>query len=112
VWEYASRTLTGGVPTAEQNASAVRTELATELGRIDVATSTRASQASVSAIPTNPLLTTDARLNNLDATISSRSTLTAGELAGVAVDVQTMNGAEVIGDGTVGNPWRGVGVAP
>jgi hypothetical protein len=160
VWTEPTRTLTGGVPTAAQNASAVRTELATELGRIDVATSTRlatagytapanadiaaiktktdalvngptlaqiegstvlakeatvatrASQASVSAIPTNPLLTTDVRLNNLDATISSRSTLTAGGLAGVAVDVQTMNGAEVIGDGTAGNPWRGVGVAP
>jgi hypothetical protein len=160
VWAYGARTLTAGVPTAAQNAAAVRTELATELARVDVATSTRlasagytapdntsigaikaktdtlvngptlaqiegstvlakeatvatrASQASVNAIPTNPMLTTDARLNNLDATISSRSTLTAGELAGVAVDVQTMNGAEVIGDGTAGNPWRGVGVAP
>ena len=28
------------------------------------------------------------------------------------VDVQSMNGAEVIGDGTVPNPWRGVGVPP
>jgi hypothetical protein len=32
----------------------------------------KASQTSVNAIPTNPLLTTDARLNNLDATIGSR----------------------------------------
>ena len=31
-----------------------------------------ASQASVSAIPTNPLLTTDVRLNNLDAQVSTR----------------------------------------
>lgn len=31
-----------------------------------------ASQTSVNAIPTNPLLTNDARLNNLDTTISSR----------------------------------------
>lgn len=30
-------------------------------------------QTSVNAIPTNPLLTNDARLNNLDATISSRA---------------------------------------
>lgn len=33
---------------------------------------TKASQTSVDAIPTNPLLTTDARLDNLDATVSSR----------------------------------------
>lgn len=55
-------------------ASAVRTELTTELGRIDVTLSTRASQSSVNSIPTNPLLTSDSRLNNLDATVSSRST--------------------------------------
>jgi hypothetical protein len=108
------------IPTASQNAAQVRTELSTELARIDAATSTRlatasytapansdiaaikaktdtlvnaptlleiegslvlakestvasrASQASVNAIPTNPLLTTDLRLNNLDDTISSR----------------------------------------
>jgi hypothetical protein len=34
----------------------------------------------VTAIPTNPLLTSDARLNNLDAPISSRSTLTAQDI--------------------------------
>jgi hypothetical protein len=28
------------------------------------------------------------------------------------VDVQKMNGADVIGDGTEPNPWRGVGVPP
>ena len=106
VWEYATRTLTSGV-----GATLAQIEGSTVLAK-ESTVATRASQASVSAIPTNPLLTTDARLNNLDATISSRSTLTAGELAGVAVDVQTMNGAEVIGDGTAGNPWRGVGVAP
>jgi hypothetical protein len=33
---------------------------------------TRATQTSVNAIPTNPLLTSDVRLNNLDATVSSR----------------------------------------
>jgi hypothetical protein len=35
----------------------------------------KASQASVNAIPTNPVLTTDARLDKLDATISSRLAL-------------------------------------
>jgi hypothetical protein len=41
--------------------------------KVDVTVSTRATQTSVNAIPTNPLLTTDTRLNNLDATISSRA---------------------------------------
>jgi hypothetical protein len=136
VWTYGTRTLTANPgPSAADNAAAVRTNLATELARVDVATSTRlatagytapdnasvaailvdtgttlpaqiaalptpldatatqaaaaaaltaydaataadltplATAAAVAAIPTNPLLTSDARLNNLDATISSR----------------------------------------
>jgi len=40
--------------------------------KIDTTISSRASQESVSAIPTNPLLDNDSRLDNLDATISSR----------------------------------------
>jgi hypothetical protein len=43
------RTLTAGVPTAEQNASAVRAELATELSRVDVATSTRLAETGYTA---------------------------------------------------------------
>lgn len=107
VWSYVSRTLTSGggggldaagvraaigmasanldtqlaaLPTATENATQVRTELTTELARIDVATSTRLAtagyiapdNAGIAAIPTNPLLASDARLNNLDATVSSR----------------------------------------
>jgi hypothetical protein len=41
VWEYSSRTLTQTIPTAAQNATAVRSELTTELDRIDVDISTR-----------------------------------------------------------------------
>ena len=39
--------------------------------------SSLATSAEVGDIPTNPLLTTDARLNNLDATVSSSSTFDA-----------------------------------
>jgi hypothetical protein len=39
-----------------------------------------ATDAHVLAIPTNPLLTNDSRLNNLDASVSSRSTLTAQQV--------------------------------
>lgn len=60
VWTYGTRTLTANPgPTAAQNATAVRTELTTELARIDVATSTRAATA-------------DSRFGNLDAAVSSR----------------------------------------
>lgn len=67
-----------GVPTAAANATAVRTELATELARIDVATSTRLSTAGYTAPPsaaTNAAqvrteLTTE--LARIDAATSSR----------------------------------------
>lgn len=44
-----------------------------KLANLDVLLSTRASQTSVNSIPTNPLLTNDSRLDNLDAKISSIS---------------------------------------
>jgi hypothetical protein len=53
VWEYATRTLTASSdPSASTIASQVRTELTTELGRIDVATSTRLATAGYTAPPT------------------------------------------------------------
>lgn len=48
-----------------------------KLLNLDATISSRATQASVTAIPTNPLLTTDGRLNNLDASISSVNTALA-----------------------------------
>jgi len=45
VWSYSTRLVTNTIPTAAQNATATRSELATELGRIDVAVSTRNSVA-------------------------------------------------------------------
>jgi hypothetical protein len=96
IWTYSSRTLTANPgPTAAATASAVRTELATELARVDVATSTRLATAGytapdnasvaailvdtgttlpaqIAAIPTTPLLTGDARLDRLDVAISTR----------------------------------------
>lgn len=41
----------------------------------------------ITAIPTNPLLTNDARLDHLDANISSRSTFAGGAVASVTGDV-------------------------
>jgi hypothetical protein len=132
VWGAATRTITGGlvdtattltnaptVPTPSQIASQVRTELSTELSRLDVATSTRAVAADIptsdisaiksktDALPSDPadqslveaaifgltipsvvqirteLDSNSTKLANLDATISSRSTLTTGDLPSV-----------------------------
>jgi len=55
IWSYVTRELTTPgaepvtVPTAAENATAVRTELGTELGRIDVATSTRLASGTVAS---------------------------------------------------------------
>lgn len=54
--------------------------------------STRATQTSIDAIPTNPLLTTDSRLNTLDASISSRlptSSYIATDNTAIAESVRT-----------------------
>lgn len=106
---------------------------------------------AIAAIPTDPLLTTDARLNNLDAAITSRlpaaaytapdnagisalasaiaalndlssadvqtllnalptDILTAAQANPIHADTQKINGAEVVGNGTEANKWRGSGV--
>ncbi len=106
VWSYATgRTITGGtvdtltnapsVPSEAAIASQVRAELATELGRIDVATSTRLATASYSPAPS--AATTAAAVRNelatemgrLDAAVSTRLA-PAGTLARVTlVDTTT-----------------------
>ena len=77
--------------TTPPTVTAIRTEMDTNSTKLDATVSSRlatssyttppsvsaiqtglATSASVAAIPTNPLLTTDARLNNLDAAVSTR----------------------------------------
>lgn len=75
-------------PSAATNASAVRTELATELARIDVANSTRASQTSVDdlqttvdgiAVETGYLVAATGTVSDLAPTATSfKTSLTAG----------------------------------
>jgi hypothetical protein len=65
IWSYATRTITsGGITLTQIEGSTILAKEAT--------VAAKASQASVNAIPTNPLLTSDTRLNNLDAAVSSR----------------------------------------
>lgn len=74
--------------------------------------------AAVGSIPTTPLLTTDVRLNNLDATVSSRATQTsvnnlpsAATIAAATRDVDNTNpaanslGAKVNSAASAGDPW-------
>jgi hypothetical protein len=70
---------TGDVPTASENATAVRSELTTELGRVDVATSTRLAAASYTA-PDNAGITA----------IKAKTDLLPADPAGVS-DIPTAN---------------------
>lgn len=64
VWEYTSRTLTtAGISAADVWNYSGRSLDGTQAANI----------ASIASIPTNPLLSNDVRLDNLDAAISSRS---------------------------------------
>jgi len=66
---------TGGIPGISTTVNAIKAK--TDNLPVDPA-----SQSAVTAIPTNPLLTTDTRLNHLDANVSSRAT--PGDLAPLA----------------------------
>jgi|GEM_PF-3816963 len=103
-------------------AAAVRTNLATELGRLDATISSRATPqttweyasgdrtltgpqstalAAISSIPINPLRTNDARLNNLDAAISginpldATATQAAAAAAIAAATLSSLTGADI-----------------
>jgi hypothetical protein len=80
VWTYSTRELSTAfpsVPTATQNATAVRSELSTELGRIDVATSTRLSSAGYTAPANADVAAIKAKTDNLPATPASEGSVTA-----------------------------------
>lgn len=65
------------VPTAADNATAVRSELTTELGRIDVATSTRLASASYTAPDNASVTAIKAKTDNLPSDPADASDITA-----------------------------------
>ena len=92
-------TVAGGDVVTGNEASlvaAVRTELATELARIDVATSTRLASAGYTAPDNASVTAIKAKTDQL--------TFTAGE---VHADTKSMNGAAVLGAGVELDKWRG-----
>lgn len=129
IWTYATRTLTANPgPTASQNAAAVRTELTTELGRIDVATSTRLAGASYTVPPSAATNATAVRselateLARIDVATSTRlagaaytaaptasdnatAVLAAAATTPIQADIRKVNNYVVDGAGTEGDPW-------
>jgi hypothetical protein len=70
---------------AERLDTDLTTARAANLDNLDAPVSSRASQTSVDAIPTNPALTNDPRFDNLDAPITSRATNEGVALAGAGI---------------------------
>jgi hypothetical protein len=104
VWGAASRTITGGlvdtattltnaptVPTPSQIASQVRTELSTELSRLDVATSTRAVAAD---IPTSDISAIKAKTDSLPASPAAVSDIPTAAQISAAVEGSLLNEAD------------------
>lgn len=94
-------------PSAATNATAVRTELTTELARIDAAVSTRLASASYTAPPSAAINATAVRtelateLARIDAAVSTRTQ--SGST--IAANVTQVNGIVIDGVGTEANPW-------
>ena len=78
-------------PTAAANATAVRAELATELARVDVATSTRLAGTSYTAPPS--------------AGDNATAVLAAAATTPIQADIRKVNNYVVDGAGTEANPW-------
>ena len=109
------------LPSAVANATAVRTELGTELARLDVAVSTR----SATTPPTEAEIVTAMEASTVlakEATVASRlgassyqaapsaasvasAVLAAAAAAPIAANVESINGTGITGGGVPGNEW-------
>jgi hypothetical protein len=109
VWEYATRTLTASSdPSAATIATAVRSELSTELGRIDVAVSTRnatapdnagiaAIKAKTDNLPADPASNTQVNTRLASAAYTAPDNATIGT---INTKVQTLQNADLSGVAT------------
>lgn len=79
------------LPDSTTTATAVRSELSTELGRVDVAVSSRLAAASYTAPPT--------------ASDNAAATVTALESTEIPANVVKVNGYVIDGTGTEADPW-------
>lgn len=109
VWEYTTRTLTASSdPSAATIATAVRSELSTELGRIDVAVSTRnatapdnagiaAIKAKTDNLPADPASNTQVNTRLASAAYTAPDNATIGT---INTKVQTLQNADLSGVAT------------
>lgn len=79
------------VPSAATNAAAVRTELATELARVDVATSTRLAASGYTAPANSDIAAIKAKTDNLPADPADASDVAAA-ISGLAATLATIQG--------------------
>jgi hypothetical protein len=89
------------IPSTSAIAAAVRAEMDANSTKLDVATSTRLAGAGYTAPNNADIAAIKAKTDQL--------TINSGLLD---VNVESSNNHEVIGTGTEGDPWRGVGVSP
>lgn len=81
----------GNLPSASTNASAVRSELTTELGRVDVAVSTRLAVAGYTAPANSDITAIKAKTDNLPGDPADASDIAAA-IAGLASTLTTIQG--------------------
>lgn len=111
-------TAVNAVPTAAENGTAVRSELATELGRIDAAITTRMATftytAPLDAAGTRSALgmasaNLDTQLSTIDTVVDAVKLKTDGltyTVSGlVDVNIQSVNDAAITGNGQSGTEW-------
>ena len=93
VWSAATKEITGGtvttltnapsVPTPAQIASQVRTELATELARVDVATSTRLAGSAYTAPANSDIAAIKSKTDNLPASPAATGDIPSANIAAI-----------------------------
>jgi hypothetical protein len=83
-------------PTAAANASAVRTELAVELGRIDAATSSRLAATSYTVPDNTSIVAIKAKTDGLAFTVAGK----------VDANVKAVNDTALTGTGAASDLWR------
>lgn len=94
----------GSPPSAATIASQVRTELTTELGRIDAAVSSRLPTSSYTSPPSSSTIATAVR-SELTAELAKIAQLTFTVAGFVDANIQYVNDVQVQGTGTLGNEW-------
>jgi hypothetical protein len=93
IWSHASRTITGGtittltnaptVPSATDIATQVRTELATELARVDAAVSTRLAGSAYTAPANSDITAIKAKTDNLPASPAAVSDIPSANISAI-----------------------------